>query len=223
MPKAFQGLGFISGTNAERLAHTVGVAEAGTQWFETDTSAIYVWSGSAWFRSIYSGLTPAGGGLTGTYPNPTVSTVPQLAMPSGSVVKVEYFQTTTQVNITSTTIPPSTLIGLTGTIVPISTSSRILVQLALQIRTIGTGSGAGIRVLRNTAVAVGSTDNQNYAMGYTNAANTPSGRYIWQGIDSPATTSALQYTVYGSSYSPTGVDFQDDGQYASTMLLWEIR
>ena len=73
MPKAFQGLGFISGTNAERLAHTVGVAEAGTQWFETDTSAIYVWSGSAWFRSIYSGLTPAGGSLTGTYPNPSLA------------------------------------------------------------------------------------------------------------------------------------------------------
>jgi phage-related tail fiber protein len=73
MAKAFQGLGFISGTNAERLAHTVGVAEAGTQWFETDTSAVYVWSGSAWFQSIYSGLTPAGGDLTGTYPNPTLA------------------------------------------------------------------------------------------------------------------------------------------------------
>jgi hypothetical protein len=75
MAKAFQGLGFISGTNAERLAHTVGVAEAGTQWFETDTSAVYVWSGSAWFQSIYSGLTPAGGDLTGSYPNPTITNI----------------------------------------------------------------------------------------------------------------------------------------------------
>jgi len=75
MPKAFQGLGMMSGTNAERLAHTgLGTAGAGAHWFETDTSKVYIWSGSAWFESIYSGLTAAGGVLTGSYPNPSLAT-----------------------------------------------------------------------------------------------------------------------------------------------------
>lgn len=73
--KAFQGLGRMSGTNAERLAHTgLGSDQAGAEWFETDTSYVFIWSGSAWFQSVYSGLTAAGGVLTGTYPNPSLAT-----------------------------------------------------------------------------------------------------------------------------------------------------
>jgi hypothetical protein len=43
--------------------------------YETDTKKIMNWNGSSWVEVMKSGLTPAGGDLSGTYPNPTVRNI----------------------------------------------------------------------------------------------------------------------------------------------------
>jgi len=43
--------------------------------YETDTKKIMNWNGSSWVEVMKSGLTPASGDLTGTYPNPTITNI----------------------------------------------------------------------------------------------------------------------------------------------------
>jgi hypothetical protein len=43
--------------------------------YETDTKKIMNWNGSSWVEVMKSGLTPASGDLSGTYPNPTVRNI----------------------------------------------------------------------------------------------------------------------------------------------------
>ena len=196
MPKAFQGLGFISGTSAERLAHTVGVAEAGTQWFETDTSAIYVWSGSAWFRSIYSGLTPAGGDLAGTYPNPVFAAG---ILKIKQVLSVNY---DTEFSTTNGTLSDT---GLNLSITPSSTSSRIIVIATTPIRVdnspnTGYYEAAGVVTLRR-----GATNLQSHGVGANFYEAGPKVFFSFSSfmyIDSPATTSAVNYKTSIKSSAP---------------------
>jgi len=189
--------------------------------YETDTKKYMTWNTLAWVEVIKSGLTSAGGGLTGTYPNPTVASIPYSAFPAGSIVQATYNGTKTEVSTFNTSRGGGAYIGLSGNITPKFSNSVIFIQASIQCRTFtSAGSSAGIRCYRNASVNLGMSDTENYAMLYPGPM---SGKFSIMGTDVPGTTSATSYDFYGGNYQAYQLDFQDDSQYYSWVLLMEIR
>ena len=152
----------------------------------------------------------------------------------GKVLQVQYLQTDTIESITSTTLAAS---QLTKSITPSSTSSKILVQLCVQVSDqysnppqfvmYRDGSpasdliGAGATGSRVNATGMGTYTYQSY----TSAAN-------FSLIDEPSTTSSTTYTLYWASYSGSGTLYMNrsyddaDSYYTvrvpSSLILTEI-
>jgi hypothetical protein len=142
--------------------------------------------------------------------------VPASGMPTGSVIQtVTAVKTDTSTNSTTTYADIS---GLSVTITPISTSSKILVTLNLCGSNDG-GSMAVQLVRDSTPIALGTaasgsqlnvTESNYYNNGDANSMRSSGIVYM----DSPATTSAVTYKVQfrsgtsGNSYvnRPTGTD-----------------
>ena len=112
--------------------------------------------------------------------------------------------------------------GLSLSITPSSTSSKILALYVVQFRIQGSGSadpGLGFRLLRgSTVIETAGTSYDNYT--YTN------GGYIdHRGsdteffLDSPATTSAVTYKVQCNAYDAGVVRVQSDGNKSRIMLI----
>jgi len=60
-------------------------------------------------------------------------TAPSLVLPAGSVVQTVFFETSTQVQITSTTKGSGTETGVQATITPHSSSNKLLIQVNLHV------------------------------------------------------------------------------------------
>ena len=146
-------------------------------------------------------------------------TIAASALPAGSVLQVVSSNYSTQVtNATNTYVDT----GLTASITPRSTSSKILVIVSQNgmYKTAGNSqNSASVKLVRNT------TDISVFAIytGFTNSA-TPltGGSSSTNYLDSPATTSATTYkTQIASSFNTSAVSCQQDGQ-TSTITLMEI-
>lgn len=55
--------------------------------YETDTNKLMLWNGTSWVTPMTN--QSAGGDLSGTYPSPTISSVPHAAFPSGTIVQIQ--------------------------------------------------------------------------------------------------------------------------------------
>lgn len=173
--------------------------------------------------------TPARRGIGSTGQVLTVSGgLPTWATPAGGKV-LQVVQATygTETNIATTTWTDS---GLSATITPSATSSKVLVMVSAPFGVFSgtTGElGAAFRILRGSTFIFGSNDasgafDYGYYLYATSASNfTFMGHLAASYLDSPSTTSATTYKVQGSALSGKTARFFNDGQSGS-MILMEI-
>ena len=153
--------------------------------------------------------------------------IPNLKPLAGSVVQV--VQAETQIEVvtgTSAAVP----IGLSATITPTSATSKILITASVQARVFKLGSAdaaGGCQIYRDSTLIYVPVN--NYEWGYchpSEPSSSKSYRIPYELLDSPSTTSAITYSIYGLCRNGDGltqkVDFQDDGSYKSFITLMEI-
>ena len=146
---------------------------------------------------------------------PLTNKLPDANAPSGSVLQVVNVQSTTGLSTASSSW--SDLPGISASITPISTSSKILAIICVGAYAT-TNAIAEIQLLRN-----GSSVLVNGFWLHTGGAYTitqPSQIYL----DSPATTSAITYKIQARSRQNT-INFtygDANGQTVSSLTLLEI-
>lgn len=155
--------------------------------------------------------------------------VPTWASPAGGGKVLQVVQATysTAVSFSSTTFTDT---GLSATITPSATTSKILVFINQQVYILATSGGtatASIQLLRGSTV-IHQPQSNKQGFGISNA---PAGRYDLQlmypvtYLDSPSTTSSITYKTQGASLLTTGgnqLNFQQDNTGVSVMTLLEI-
>lgn len=164
--------------------------------YETDTDTMRVWNGSAWrlFAEVGSSV-------------------------NGNIIQVVSTTKTDTFTMNSSTF--SDITGLTATITPSSTSSKIFITATLT----GTGqSGATIGHLRfargGTAIGVGdASGNRIQGIGYLNAEDRPRTLGI-SFMDSPSSTSSLTYSVQTRNEGNANTVYINRGTSDSNDALW---
>jgi hypothetical protein len=161
--------------------------------------------------------------------NISSGTLGKARLPTGSVLQV--VSATTTSTTTNTTSTPADVTGLTATITPSSSSSKVLVMVATQWQLFRSAiEVAGyLIVLRGATTIFNQSAN---SLGMEAGLSTGSRVYLdgWYApsiVDSPATTSATTYKVQlscvstGSSGSIT-VNNQGNNTQTSSIILMEI-
>ena len=137
----------------------------------------------------------------------------------GGVIQTVYASTGTQVTNTTSTYQDT---GLTATITPTSSTSKIVVLVQQSVGTNGTASSpyANVKLQRD-----GSDRLVAYSIAYTvSSGGDDESNYVYCGfnyLDSPATTSAVTYKTVFNRAGGTTARVQSDGS-ASTMILMEV-
>ena len=149
-------------------------------------------------------------------------------------VKTDAFSGTAPNNTTFTAIT-----GLSATITPKSTSSKILIMTSINYDSTRGNSGGGFAIFRNGSILSGAIADANgiqfrvFGDFGANANADQSGMSrSFQVVDSPSTTSALTYDIrftqdsnsFTTYINRARADAQntDDGRFASSIILMEI-
>ena len=146
---------------------------------------------------------------------PLTGALPDANAPSGSVIQVVQG---TYGTATTTSATSFTSTGLTASITPSSSTSKILIIASLAVDTSSNGEQAYFAVYRNSSTNLSGTVN-----GFGNAYATSSrviGMLATSYLDSPATTSSTTYTVYVRSNGSNIIAFQ--GNSPAYITLMEI-
>ena len=148
---------------------------------------------------------------------------------TGAVLQVVFADTNTEFVSNSDSFED---IGLSASITPIATSSKILCLAQVQARCFiaeaNRDNGFSLQLVRgSTAIQ---TTPQGYQVGYNhinvfNQTSENSHMVPVNHLDTPNTTSATTYKIQARCRDATGsnkVDFQDDNYYYSTLTLMEV-
>lgn len=160
--------------------------------YETDTDMVAIWNGSAWRY------------LAATTPT------------NGTVLQTVYDTGTGALQNATATFADT---GLSASITPKSTSSKILIYVSMPCAKTSTNSGSAVnlRILRDST-----TITTSYANLYSGTAITVVGTIPLLYLDSPSTTSATTYKVqYANFISASLAEVQGNGS-DSYMILQEI-
>ena len=137
-------------------------------------------------------------------------------MAAGSIIQVVNFRTSSEVSTTGTTFIDA---GVSATITPSSTSSKILVLYTLHQFIGSTNGESRVKLLR------GSTDLLETGYMVFSGASSVMAQGTHHYLDSPSTTSSTTYKVQFNSVDGTGVycTYDDSaGNASSFMTLVEI-
>jgi hypothetical protein len=145
--------------------------------------------------------------------------VPASGMPTGSVIQTVNAAYSTQ---TSTSSSSYTDTGLTASITPTSSSSKILVIVSVNgVYKNGSNASIGLNVMRDATQITQIAINGLSYTGDTSASQT-SGSINY--LDSPATTSATTYKVQFKNGASSGSSVTiNDSSCTSTITLLEIK
>jgi hypothetical protein len=162
--------------------------------YETDTDMLSIWNGTAW-----------------RYVSATTAT-------SGSVLQVQTGNYSSQTGPKTTNTYSAT--GLTATITPKSSSSKILVMFA---QPLSTGSGGVTAALRLVQTISGSdTVLQTWSYALMSAANVIYSIYAQNFLASPATASAVTFRTDMANTSGAGEVYTQVGNTPANITLMEI-
>lgn len=144
--------------------------------------------------------------------------IPKAALPTGSVLQVVNATYATSMSANSTAYTDT---GLTASITPTSSSSKILIfvsQNGVYKNDVNTGNSVNLRLVRNgTSIGVFAI-----ATGYTGALSQNIVTASFNYLDSPATTSALTYKVEFANYANSGTVYVQANNDISAITLMEI-
>lgn len=133
-------------------------------------------------------------------------------LPAGSVVQVVSNFIATDVNTASTSFVST---GLSASITPASTSSKVWAIASSPSWYVGTGNAYATIYRDSTNLATGSAS--ALMMVYDNAKYAPS---TMQVLDAPSSTSSLAYTVYfrSNNGSSSYISYPSYGQFTITLM-----
>ena len=141
------------------------------------------------------------------------------ALPAGSVLQVVSVDTAAFTAVTTTTFTDT---GLSASITPSSTSSKILVLCNPYLLVAQNDSSAAegtARLSRNSEAATGAP-RRIYGYDYGGSGQLVAGAYAFNWLDSPASTSSVTYTLQLKLIN--GDTFQVNNAESSTITLMEI-
>lgn len=145
-------------------------------------------------------------GVTGTLPSANFS--------GGKLLQIVTAEDTTELDLSSETF---TDVGLSASITPSATSSKVLVFWNIHGRIMASANGFGSRLVRGST-NIWSTVRPYYIYGdYTNERHAPMFNYL----DSPSTTSATTYKIQVNTASNKNVLFNAN-DIPSNITLMEI-
>jgi len=144
-------------------------------------------------------------------------------MPAGSIMQVIQGRTKTVATHTQSSFVD---IGLSATITPSSTSSKILVICNVAGIMVDATSGAFARLIllrgSTNVTGDGAAPYLAYPHAFLSTAASRSAPTAINYLDSPASTSALTYKIQNANSGGGSINFQRDSQVYSTMMLMEV-